>query len=125
MKTEKHLYDHAIYASESERKFIEALEASSEVAVYVKLPDRFSVSTPFGHYNPDWAIALKTGTARYTYVVAELRGSTDTKESRWLEEAKRHCAREHFKAVSGGQVIYDVADGYPENDKRTAGMEGK
>ena len=125
MKTEKHLYDHAIYASESERKFIEALEASSEVAVYAKLPDSFSVSTPFGPYKPGWAIALKTGTATYPHVVAELRGSTDTKESRWLDEAKRHCAREHFRAVSGGQVIYDVADGYPENDKRTAGMEGK
>ena len=31
---------------------------------------------------------------------------------RLVEEAKIHCAREHFKAISGDHVIYDVVDSY-------------
>lgn len=29
-----------------------------------------------------------------------------------IEEAKIHCAKEHFKAISNGEVIYDVIDSY-------------
>jgi type III restriction enzyme len=36
----------------------------------------------------------------------------DTFELRGVEDAKIHCAREHFKAISGDNVIYDVVDGY-------------
>ena len=31
---------------------------------------------------------------------------------RLIEESKIHCAREHFKAISNGEVVYDVVDGY-------------
>lgn len=31
---------------------------------------------------------------------------------RQIEESKIHCAREHFKAISNGNVIYDVVDSY-------------
>ena len=31
----------------------------------------------------------------------------------WLiEESKIHCAREHFKSISDGNVVYDVVDSY-------------
>ena len=33
---------------------------------------------------------------------------------RQIEESKIHCAREHFKAISGDNVIYDVVDSYQE-----------
>jgi len=29
-----------------------------------------------------------------------------------IEEAKIHCAREHFKAISTDSVVYDVVDSY-------------
>ena len=29
-----------------------------------------------------------------------------------VEEAKIHCAREHFRAISNGNVVYDVVDSY-------------
>jgi len=35
------------------KAFAESLDVSSDVAVYVKLPDGFYISTPVGHYNPD------------------------------------------------------------------------
>lgn len=31
---------------------------------------------------------------------------------RLIEESKIHCAREHFKAISGDNVVYDVVDSY-------------
>lgn len=31
---------------------------------------------------------------------------------RMVEDAKIHCAREHFKAISGENVVYDVVDSY-------------
>ena len=87
-------------------------DASQEVAVYVKLPDGFFISTPLGHYNPDWAIAFKNGTVKHIYFVAETKGSMDTLELRGIEDAKIHCAREHFKAISEENVVYDVVDSY-------------
>lgn len=112
MKADKHLFDHIVYDSMNERKFAQELDASSEVAVYVKLPDGFYISTPVGHYNPDWAIAFKEGSVKHIYFVAETKGSMDTLELREIEDAKIHCAREHFKAISGENVVYDVVDSY-------------
>lgn len=31
---------------------------------------------------------------------------------RLIEEAKIHCAREHFKAISNGEIVYDVVDSF-------------
>jgi type III restriction enzyme len=54
MKANKHLYDHIVYDSTNERDFAKDLDTNNSVAVYVKLPDGFYISTPVGHYNPDW-----------------------------------------------------------------------
>ena len=112
MKTKKHLYDHVVYDSSNERTFAENLETSSDVAVYVKLPDGFYISTPVGKYNPDWAIAFYEGNVKHIYFVAETKGSMNSMQLRQIEESKIHCAREHFKAISGDNVVYDVVDSY-------------
>lgn len=112
MKAKKHLYDHIIYDSSNERKFAEELDTNSNVAVYVKLPDGFYISTPVGHYNPDWAIAFYKGTVKHIYFVAETKGSMNSMQIRLVEESKIHCAREHFKAISNNEVVYDVIDSY-------------
>jgi type III restriction enzyme len=112
MKADKHLFDHIVYDSTNERDFAKELDVSEEVAIYVKLPEGFFISTPVGHYNPDWAIAFKDGTVKHIYFVAETKGSMDTLELRGVEDAKIHCAREHFKAISGDNVVYDVVDSY-------------
>lgn len=115
MKTEKHLYDHILYDSSNERDFAKELEIRSEVAVYVKLPNGFYISTPVGHYNPDWAIAFYEGSVKHIYFVAETKGSLDSMKFNHItpiEQAKIDCAREHFKAISSGDVVYDVVNGY-------------
>lgn len=112
MKAKKHLYDHIVYDSTGERDFATDLDTNVDVAVYVKLPDGFYISTPVGHYNPDWAIAFYEGKVKHIYFVAETKGSMSSMQLRLIEESKIHCAREHFKAISSDRVIYDVVDSY-------------
>lgn len=112
MKANKHLYNHVVYDSTNERSFAADLDTNSNVAVYVKLPDGFYISTPVGRYNPDWAIAFYKGTVKHIYFVAETKGSMDSMQLRLIEKSKIHCAKEHFKAISNGDVIYEMIDGY-------------
>ncbi len=112
MKAKKHLYDHVVYDSTNELEFATELDSNKDVAVYVKLPDGFYISTPVGHYNPDWAIAFYEGTVKHIYFVAETKGSMNSMQLRLIEESKIHCAREHFKAISNNEVVYDVVDSY-------------
>jgi type III restriction enzyme len=112
MAANKHLYDHILYDSENERDFAEHIDTSKEVAVYVKLPNGFFINTPVGKYNPDWAIAFHEGKIKHIYFVAETKGSMSTMQLRMVEQAKIHCAREHFKAISSDSVVYDVVDSY-------------
>lgn len=112
MKAQRHLYDHIVYDSTNERDFAADLDTNTDVAVYVKLPDSFYIATPVGHYNPDWAIAFYEGTVKHIYFVAETKGSMSSMQLRLIEESKIHCAREHFKAISNGNVVYDVVDSY-------------
>ena len=112
MRAEKSLYDHVIYDSENERKFAGELDISEKVAVYVKLPSSFFISTPVGHYNPDWAIAFTEGSVRHIFFVAETKGNTDSLELRGVENAKIECARRHFAAISNEEVVYEVVDSF-------------
>ena len=101
------------YAEKSvERRFAEDLDAADEVCVYAKLPRGFHIPTPVGNYSPDWAIAFYEGTVKHIYFVAETKGSMSSMQLRLIEESKIHCAREHFKAISNGNVVYDVVDSY-------------
>ncbi len=112
IQTEKHLYDHIIYDSKNEKDFAGELDKYDEVAVYVKLPKGFYINTPVGKYNPDWAIAFHEGKVKHIYFVAETKGDLSSMQLRKVEELKIHCAREHFKKISGDTVKYEVIDSY-------------
>jgi len=112
MKAKKHLYDHVVYDSTNELNFAKELDSDAHVAVYVKLPDGFYITTPVGRYNPDWAIAFHEGNIKHIYFIAETKGSMNSMQLRRIEESKIHCAKEHFKAISSGNVVYDVVDSY-------------
>ena len=115
MAVNQHLYDYLIFDSpKTEKPFAEQLDSSSEVAVYVKLPKGFYINTPVGKYNPDWAVAFNEGTGKHVYFVAETKGSMSTMDLRLVENAKIHCAREHFSALSTEKIKYDVVNSYDE-----------
>ncbi|HZK23185.1 MAG TPA: hypothetical protein VFC62_03675, partial [Atopostipes sp.] len=113
MEAKRHLYDYVFYDSTNERDFASELEEHyKEVEVYVKLPRGFYINTPVGKYNPDWAIAFHEDKVKHIYFVAETKGDMSTMELREIEKAKAHCAREHFRAISGENVKYSVVDTY-------------
>ena len=43
---------------------------------------------------------------------SELKGPMSSMQLRLIEDAKIHCAREHFRAISRDNVVYDVVDSY-------------
>jgi type III restriction enzyme len=93
----KTLYDHIEIDSEVERRFAKGLDDNHRVRFFMKLPSWFTVDTPIGPYNPDWAIVFD-GSER-VYLVRETKGSVDPEEIRGREETKIRCARRHFDAI--------------------------
>lgn len=115
-RLKRHIYDYIATDSANERKFVEELDASEEVVVYAKLPRGFVIPTPVGSYNPDWAIAFKTGTVKHIYFVAETKGSMSSMQFRKIEEKKIECAKKFFEEIGGGagneKVKYDVVTSF-------------
>ena len=114
MPVDRSIYDYLIYGSDGERKFAGQLDINEKVALYVKLPKSFFISTPVGKYSPDWAIAFHEGEVKHVYFVAETKGSNDTMELRGVEEAKIQCAKAHFAAISNSSVTYDVVKDFEQ-----------
>lgn len=112
MKTQKHLYDYLVYDSEREREFAQALERDDRVAMYVKLPGGFFITTPAGCYTPSWAVAFRERDGQQACAVVEtdkLSGSDQT-----TEKVKRWCARKHFQAVGADTVVFVEADSFSD-----------
>ena len=105
---QKHIYDWLVSDSEGERSFARDLDTSAEVVVYAKLPGGFSIPTPMGGYNPDWAIAFKDGTVKHVFFVAETKGSLSEMQLREIEKGKIACARKFFAALGEKDTKYHV-----------------
>lgn len=123
IEVKKHIYDYLKYDSDLEKKFAEALDSSNEVVVYAKLPRGFFIPTPVGNYNPDWAIVFEEGKVRHIYFVAETKGALNSLRLRTdeMEDAKIHCAREHFKKISNGNVKYKAVSSYEDLMEKVMG----
>ncbi len=109
---QKHIYDFLETDSKIEREFTRNLEQATEVVVYAKLPKGFFVSTPVANYSPDWAIVMDNEKVKHIYFVAETKGSENANDLRGIEQLKIHCAKEHFKTISNGEVKFDVIATY-------------
>lgn len=117
-KADRHIWDYVVTDSDNERKFVEELDGADEVVVYAKLPDRFQIPTPFGNYNPDWAIAFDKDKVRQVYFVAETKGSMNDADLRDKEKRKIDSAKKFFATLNeenqslGDAVKYAVIDSF-------------
>lgn len=101
--TQKSVYEHVVYDSDTERTFADHLEKNDSIKVYAKLPRWFKVPTPLGTYNPDWAILVeKDGTERL-YFVVETKSSLFTDDLRDRESAQIKCGEAHFATLAVGE----------------------
>ncbi len=121
VETVKNLYDYLIYDSPGEKNFAADLDHTDNVAVYVKLPPRFSIPTPYGNYNPDWAVVFREGAVDKIYFVVETKGSVDSNQLRGIEEGKISCAKKYFDVVN-----YEVVKNFQElEEKQLTGGKDK
>ncbi|MBN6533023.1 DEAD/DEAH box helicase family protein [Acinetobacter pittii] len=117
-KADRHIWNYVVTDSDNERKFVEELDGADEVVVYAKLPDRFQIPTPFGNYNPDWAIAFDKDKVRQVYFVAETKGSMSDADLRDKEKRKIDSAKKFFATLNeeneylGDAVKYAVIDSF-------------
>lgn len=110
---QRSVYDQVVYDSEVEKLFVEGLEGRDDVKLYLKLPSWFTVPTPVGEYNPDWAIVLEdrdehgapTGKP-LLYLVRETKDPPELDKLRPDEARKIRCGEKHFKDALG--VDYKV-----------------
>ena len=123
IETKRHIYDYLKYDSSVERKLAEEMDINPEVKVYAKLPRGFFIPTPVGKYNPDWAIVFDEGKMKHIYFVAETKGELDSLRlnTNDIEKAKIHCATEHFKKISKGDVKYYAVGSYEKLMEKVMG----
>ena len=112
IRVNQHIYDYVFTDSKTETEFVKELDTSSEVVVYAKLPRGFSIPTPVGSYNPDWAISFKEGSVKHVYFIAETKGTMSSLQLKEIENVKIKCARKFFKKITSDQVKYDVVNSY-------------
>jgi len=92
------------------------LENDSRVKLFIKLPAWFTVPTPIGTYNPDWAVVMEIsdidGQVRDTlYLVRETKFVASLENLRPSEEEKIRCAKAHFSTL---KVNFKDIKGYQE-----------
>lgn len=105
---ERSIYDHVVFESKVERAFVEGLERRDDVKLYFKLPGWFTVKTPVGDYNPDWAIVIEERDEHgqpakkpLLYLVRETKAEDWKTDSRLDERRKITCGEHHFKGALG------------------------
>ena len=119
----KSVYEKVVYESDTEARFSDQLEKNTAIKVYAKLPGWFTVPTPLGSYNPDWAVLMESGEGERLYLVVETKASTLLDDLRLTETAKIECGKAHFKALAirEDSARYEVAASV---DELLAGVGG-
>ena len=107
----KSVYEKVVYESDTEARFADQLEKNTAIKLYAKLPGWFTVPTPLGGYNPDWAVLMTSDAGERLYLVVETKGSSQPDDLRLKEAAKIACGRAHFKAIAVREhpARYEVA----------------
>ena len=104
VEVNKSIYERIVFDSAVEKKFAKAIDLREDVLLFIKLPWWYKIDTPVGKYNPDWAIALKTGDV--FYLVRETKGTTNLDKLPFeMEKTKVLSGIAHFHALG---VDYDV-----------------
>ena len=111
MESKKSVYEYVVYDSANEEKFARSFENNSKVKLYAKLPGWFTIPTPLGSYNPDWAVLIDADGKDKLYFVLETKADTMFDALRPTERAKIECGKKHFEAL-GTEVGFEDIDSF-------------
>lgn len=108
-ETTKTPYNYVTVDSEIEYNFMKSLELNENIKFYIKLPGWFKIDTPYGTYNPDWAVVFQDDEC--VYFVAETKGTNyiNDESLRGSEREKILSGEEHFKAI-GVRYLAPIRD---------------
>jgi type III restriction enzyme len=106
VKVKNSIYEWVPIDSKVEQVFAEGLDQRHlTFKLFLKLPRSFTVRTPVGEYQPDWAIVKQDG--EMLYLVRETKGSRNYQKLRTSEAYKVRCGQKHFGALG---VSFDVVE---------------
>ena len=115
---DKGVYDEVIFDSLGEKQFAKRVDTDDSVKLFMKLPPKYTIPTPYGEYNPDWAIVYHPTDwdgddtdATTLYLVRETKFDVDRDELRPTERMKIECAEKHYDAIE-----VNFTDIYNEKD---------
>jgi len=116
------VYDHIVYDSDTvELPFAKALDDDPDVRLFFKIPPRFTIETPIGTYNPDWAVYMDKDGEEKLYFVIETKGTTQLRGLRDDERDKIKCGARHFAALGSDVQFPDR----PVRDWREFRLQGR
>lgn len=104
---QKSAHEYVVYDSAVEQGFAQELELNEVIKIYAKLPGWFTVPTPLGSYNPDWAVLVEEDGQERLYFVVETKSPQaallQEDALRGTEYAKILCGKAHFAALAEGR----------------------
>jgi len=116
---DKSVYEYVVVDSAVERAFALALSRADEVKAFIKLPDDYLIPTPYGNYNPDWAVmAQRPDGGRY--VIFETKDTANIAELPPTQRAKVIAAAKSYDVIRTNiplahDLQYAVVDGKDSN----------
>jgi type III restriction enzyme len=106
VKVKNSIYEWVPVDSKVEQSFAQGLDQRHlTFKLFVKLPRSFTVRTPVGEYQPDWAIVKQDDDM--IYLIRETKGNRNYQKMRSSEAYKARCGHKHFAALG---VSFDVVE---------------
>ncbi|HEM3683288.1 TPA: DEAD/DEAH box helicase family protein [Streptococcus suis] len=99
----KTLYKAIAMDSEEEKQFANALINEEKIKYFLKLPNWFKIPTPFGNYNPDWAILAERDNSSKLYFIVDTK---TTREKGNLKPAEQDKLNAGMQAYQGDEVLF-------------------
>ncbi|MBP2143351.1 type III restriction enzyme [Methanococcus voltae] len=112
----KYIYDILKYDSNVEKDLANELDNFNKLEVFAKLPKgKYTIDTPVdSKFSPDWIMVFdnEDSEIKNAYCVFESKGTIDDSHLREIENIKIECAKKHFEAISGDNILFKVVSDF-------------
>ncbi|MDR2660631.1 MAG: DEAD/DEAH box helicase family protein [Lactobacillaceae bacterium] len=104
----KTLYKQIAVQSKEESQFAESLVKEEKIKYFLKLPNWFKIPTPFGNYNPDWAILAESNQTERLYFVVDTKSTREASDLNQHEQDRINAGKRAFDSENFENVIFDA-----------------
>lgn len=104
----KTLYKQIAVQSKEEENFAKALAQEERIRYFLKLPNWFKIPTPFGNYNPDWAILAESDGESRLYFVVDTKTTREMGELSAKEQDRIRAGRQSYAADGFDKVRFEA-----------------